>query len=375
MQASYNALNQIVSYNGATDAFRYDADGNLIKGLLAGNISFTAMYDAENRLIQLDFSKNGKVIREAFAYTYDSTLARYQRYLAATKAFVRFGLVELEQRDADNSTIAEFAWNLYQPGGVGGLLSMKTANKRYYYQTNHLGHVLAVTKQDGSQIAEYEYNPYGEVFGSDFSQQPFGYSTKRSDFTSGLVYFGYRFYMPNMGRWLNRDPLQEQGGINLYAYVNGDPMGYVDPDGRNPLVLGALVNMAYEGYKQYQSGNLDMRRLGVAGVTGALGGLGSTAFKAAAFGALAGVTNAGYQEFTGNSGGHCDGSNEVERMFRAAVYGAGGAIIGAGMGAFGKNFYKAPNTKVFNPAIKETVNYGSHGSAIGAVAGGIYGNQ
>ena len=38
--------------------------------------------------------------------------------------------------------------------------------------------------------------------------------------------------MPNLGRWLNRDPLQEAGGINLYAYVNGDPMGYVDPDGR-----------------------------------------------------------------------------------------------------------------------------------------------
>jgi len=118
-----------------------------------------------------------------------------------------------------------------------------------------------------------------------------------------------------------------------------------------------------------------MRRLGVAGVTGALGGLGSNAFKAAAFGALAGVTNAGYQEFTGNSGGHCDGSNEVERMFRAAVYGAGGSMIGAGMGAIGKIFYKAPNTKVFNPAIKETVNYGSHGSSIGAVAGGIYANE
>ncbi|MFA0288588.1 MULTISPECIES: RHS repeat-associated core domain-containing protein, partial [Vibrio] len=57
-------------------------------------------------------------------------------------------------------------------------------------------------------------------------------STKRSDFTSGIVYFGYRFYIPSLGRWLNRDPLQEQGGINLYAYVNGDPLGYVDLDGR-----------------------------------------------------------------------------------------------------------------------------------------------
>ncbi|ENT6808092.1 polymorphic toxin type 33 domain-containing protein [Vibrio vulnificus] len=43
--------------------------------------------------------------------------------------------------------------------------------------------------------------------------------------------------MPNFGRWLNRDPLQEQGGINLYAYVNGDPLGYVDPDGRFAVVM------------------------------------------------------------------------------------------------------------------------------------------
>ncbi|KLN63735.1 RHS repeat-associated core domain-containing protein [Vibrio sp. VPAP30] len=45
--------------------------------------------------------------------------------------------------------------------------------------------------------------------------------------------------MPNLGRWLNRDPLQEQGGINLYAYVDGDPLGYVDPDRK---IKGRPVN-------------------------------------------------------------------------------------------------------------------------------------
>jgi RHS repeat-associated protein len=72
---------------------------------------------------------------------------------------------------------------------------------------------------------------YRAAIGDEFSLQPFGFSTKRSDFASGLVYFGYRFYVPHLGRWLNRDPLQEEGGINLYAYVKGDPLGYVDPDG------------------------------------------------------------------------------------------------------------------------------------------------
>ncbi|MEZ9549281.1 MULTISPECIES: RHS repeat-associated core domain-containing protein, partial [Vibrio] len=95
--------------------------------------------------------------------------------------------------------------------------------------------------------------------------QPFGMSTKRSDFESGLVYFGYRFYMPNLGRWLNRDPLQEQGGINLYAYVDGDPLGYVDPDGRfsvtvsyYPGGVGGGVTYGYDpkSGKQWFEGEL-----------------------------------------------------------------------------------------------------------------------
>ncbi|WP_258188117.1 RHS repeat-associated core domain-containing protein [Vibrio splendidus] len=50
-------------------------------------------------------------------------------------------------------------------------------------------------------------------------------------------HLGRHLYMPNLGRWLNRDPLQEQGGINLYAYVDGDPLGYVDPDGRFAVAM------------------------------------------------------------------------------------------------------------------------------------------
>ncbi|MCU8197371.1 RHS repeat-associated core domain-containing protein [Vibrio vulnificus] len=109
---------------------------------------------------------------------------------------------------------------------------------------NHLGHVQKVLNSSGQVVESYQYTPYGQVEGGTFSHQPFGYATKRSDFASGLVYFGYRFYSPYQRRWLNRDPLEEQGGINLYAYVNGDPLGYVDPDGRNPVVAAIAAAAA-----------------------------------------------------------------------------------------------------------------------------------
>jgi uncharacterized protein RhaS with RHS repeats len=44
----------------------------------------------------------------------------------------------------------------------------------------------------------------------------------------------YRGYNPFTARWLNRDPIEENGGLNLYEYVGGDPIGYIDPDGLKP---------------------------------------------------------------------------------------------------------------------------------------------
>jgi RHS repeat-associated protein len=111
--------------------------------------------------------------------------------------------------------------------------------------------VIAVYNQSGEKVESHQFSLYGTASGDEFSLQPFGFSTKRSDFASGLVYFGYRFYAPHLGRWLNRDPLQEDGGINLYAYVNGDPMGYVDPDGRSsiasPIFSGIRVGWVIGG--------------------------------------------------------------------------------------------------------------------------------
>jgi len=46
-----------------------------------------------------------------------------------------------------------------------------------------------------------------------------------------LYYFGYRFYDPNLQRWLNRDPLQEEGGVNLYCFVDNNPVNAFDPSG------------------------------------------------------------------------------------------------------------------------------------------------
>jgi RHS repeat-associated protein len=65
---------------------------------------------------------------------------------------------------------------------------------------------------------------------------PFGFSTKYTDNETDLVYYGYRYYSPALGRWLSRDPIEEQGGLNLYAFVNNDPVNKVDVIGRQTWI-------------------------------------------------------------------------------------------------------------------------------------------
>jgi RHS repeat-associated protein len=65
-----------------------------------------------------------------------------------------------------------------------------------------------------------------------FLSQPMQFSTNPYDDKTGLSYYGYRFYVPSLGRWLTRDPIGEAGGINLYGFVGNNPVIFIDANGR-----------------------------------------------------------------------------------------------------------------------------------------------
>ncbi len=88
---------------------------------------------------------------------------------------------------------------------------------------------------NGAIVAQYEYDPYANVTaksGSYADENPFRFSTKYFDVETGLSYFGGRYYNAGLGRWLNRDPLDELGAVNLYAYAGNDPIDRIDPLGQ-----------------------------------------------------------------------------------------------------------------------------------------------
>jgi len=73
------------------------------------------------------------------------------------------------------------------------------------------------------------------MWGTLATANTYRYSSKEIDPQSGIYYYGYRYYEPNLQRWLNRDPIGEWGGINLYRYVRNNPINYRDPFGLQPV--------------------------------------------------------------------------------------------------------------------------------------------
>ena len=130
----------------------------------------------------------------------------------------------------DGNLVRSYLWGLdlsgsiQGSGGVGGLIAAKPASGvAHFCAYDGNGNVVALVEgSTGTISAQYEYGPFGEpvrVSGPMGTSNPVRFSTKYTDSESDYVYYGYRFYNPNMGRWLNRDPIEEQGGHNLYGFV------------------------------------------------------------------------------------------------------------------------------------------------------------
>lgn len=88
-----------------------------------------------------------------------------------------------------------------------------------------------LTAPDGSLAAHYEYAPFGGLTASSgfyADSNPFRFSSEYFDYETGLVYYNYRYYSPELGRWLSRDPIEEEGGVNLYYICYNDLLDAYD---------------------------------------------------------------------------------------------------------------------------------------------------
>jgi RHS repeat-associated protein len=118
------------------------------------------------------------------------------------------------------------------------------------YLTDALGSVMAQTQDNQSTLAGYSYSPYGNTQSTGNTEGDSVQYTARENDANGLYYYRARYYDPVLKRFISEDPIGLQGGsLSFYAYVNGDPVSYVDPTGEFAVggaAIGVAINLSVQ---------------------------------------------------------------------------------------------------------------------------------
>ena len=144
--------------------------------------------------------------------------------------------IEVEVCGAETNVV-EYVWgndlsgSFQGAGGVGGLLYEKRNGAIYIPYQDAFGNIMGYWDTNGFIVAEYSYDAFGKLIsqtGSMADMFRHRFSTKYYDEETGFYYYGYRYYFPELRRWLSRDPLEEEGGENQYSFCMNSPLNCFD---------------------------------------------------------------------------------------------------------------------------------------------------
>ena len=332
-----NNLNQYTAleFGSTTQNPTYDFDGNMLT-----RDGWIQAWNGENRLIEMIKGDT----RLTFAYDYlgrrvekkifkDDNLTKHIKFV-----YYDYKLIESLDSLNQNITLRKYTW---QPESLGLDVPLSvydvTMNATYFYVTDANKNISELIDGEGNVVAHYEYSPFGALtaaIGTYATINPFRFSSEYYDSETGLVYYNYRYYSPNIGRWLSRDPIQELGGSNLYSYCMNrnylyDIIGLCSFwDRLKAGFVGALTGAG--------SGALTGAAVG-AGVGFFAGGVGAGpgALAGAGAGAIGGGISGFIAGFTAGTPGRAAVAGAVSGVVTGATGGAGaagGAAWGAGVG-------------------------------------------
>jgi len=248
--------NTAFQYTPATGTASYAADvDNGYSSLGATNLTYdgshnltydgfnTLSYDVENRLVQAQNALSG-----TSQYLYDPFGRRKQKVVnGVTTQFVLVGIDEVADYSGPGAGTAQ---TLYVRGVGGSVVAAVTPSTgaAVYYHHDGLGSTVALTQAGTSGAAEtYTYSEFGTPAGGNSAA--YSYAGYRYDPETGLYDLHARVYSPQLGRFLQTDPIGFAGGRNLYAYATNDPINRTDRWGTcdNPQGCGQPIGFVASG--------------------------------------------------------------------------------------------------------------------------------
>jgi RHS repeat-associated protein len=271
----------ITAFLPATVNYTYDPNGNLLSD---GNRCFA--YDDENELISVwvtnvwrsDFAYDGKWRRRMEKdYSWSSSAWTQTNEVH----YVYDGNLVIQERNTNNvpqvtyTRGKDLSGSLQGAGGIGGLLALSqntaTNTQHFYYHADGNGNITCLINSNQVVVARYLYDPFGNTLsasGSMADANHYRFSSKEYHPNSGLVYYLYRFYDPNLQRWVNRDPLYDivffqqiskslsrgqkvnlykEALRNPYEFVHNEEINELDPYGLKGYWGCVLKVLACEG--------------------------------------------------------------------------------------------------------------------------------
>ena len=221
---TYSNMNEVLT--AGSDVYTWDLNGNMASRNVSGTFwGFT--YDQENRLTAVE---SGGVVQNRYCYDGDGRRVLLWSSGSGGSVNVYSGLnIIYESSPAARRVYA----------GMTQIAEVRAGSIEYYHQ-DHLGSTRLKTNSTGGEVFSGNYKPYGVDYGVSGSEE-YRYTGKPVD-SSGLYYYGARYYDPSIGRFITVDPaspdLTDPQSLNRYVYCRNNPHKYTDPDGRWAIQLG-----------------------------------------------------------------------------------------------------------------------------------------
>ena len=259
---THNAVNEVETISGSGSLMTQNAAGNMSKAPQPTDWSsvYTMTYDAWQRLVKVKSGSTTVAI-----YAYDGQNRRVTKTTGTTlRHYYYSSQWQILEERLNTTTTADrqFVWGLM---ALDNLILRDRGTERFY-SLQDVFSCTAIVDTTGTVQERYGYNAFGlsRVMDASFnviSASSYDWETRydnyRFDSESNFYQVRNRYLHPTLGRWLTRDPLEYQDGINVYTYVANNTKNYIDPFGeeRIKLWIAAFIGPSEIRFPYYTNPN------------------------------------------------------------------------------------------------------------------------